>query len=81
MILIPIYKFFEDEEQQHVITKLKEADVNLAKVDFLIQETDDIWIRDNAFIGSIMRPLQPCTLMRLPFCRHKIFHMIWFFQY
>lgn len=36
-----------DEEKLHVISKLKEADVNLAKVDFLIQETDDIWIRDN----------------------------------
>ena len=24
-----------------------EANVNMNKIDFLIQETDDIWIRDN----------------------------------
>lgn len=36
-----------DEEREHVQSKLNEAKVNLDKIDFLIQETDDIWIRDN----------------------------------
>jgi agmatine deiminase len=35
------------EEKLHVISLLKEAGVDLRNVDFLIHETDDIWIRDN----------------------------------
>ncbi|MGE7866018.1 agmatine deiminase family protein [Bacillus paramycoides] len=38
---------YNDEEKAHVESKLIEAKVNMDKIDFLIQETDDIWIRDN----------------------------------
>ncbi|WP_152392951.1 agmatine deiminase family protein [Paenibacillus guangzhouensis] len=34
-------------EKEYVQSKLYEAKVNLEKIDFLILETDDIWIRDN----------------------------------
>ncbi|MCR8643373.1 agmatine deiminase family protein [Paenibacillus sp. N1-5-1-14] len=38
---------YNDEEREYVQSKLNEANVNLDKIHFLIQETDDIWIRDN----------------------------------
>lgn len=38
---------YDEEEKQHITSKLEEADVNMDKIDFLIQPTDDIWIRDN----------------------------------
>ncbi|MEB8643473.1 agmatine deiminase family protein, partial [Bacillus cereus] len=37
----------DEEEKIHVQSKLIVANVNMDKIDFLIQETDDIWIRDN----------------------------------
>ncbi|WP_289140129.1 agmatine/peptidylarginine deiminase [uncultured Brevibacillus sp.] len=36
-----------DVEKEHIESKLMEAKVSMDKIDFLIQETDDIWIRDN----------------------------------
>lgn len=38
---------FNEEEQEFITSKLKAAGVDLKKIDFLIQPTDDIWIRDN----------------------------------
>lgn len=35
------------EERAYLQSKLKEAKVNLSRIDFLIQKTDDVWIRDN----------------------------------
>lgn len=36
-----------ENEKKHVQTILKKAKVDMDKIDFLIQQTDDIWIRDN----------------------------------
>ncbi|MFF2879559.1 agmatine deiminase family protein [Bacillus toyonensis] len=38
---------YDEEEKKHVQSKLIEENVNMDKIDFLVQETDDIWIRDN----------------------------------
>nr|WP_246583028.1 agmatine deiminase family protein [Clostridium simiarum] len=38
---------YNNEEREHVRLKLSEAKVSLDKIDFLIQETNDVWIRDN----------------------------------
>lgn len=38
---------YDEMERKHVQEKLSDAKVNLANIDFLIQKTDDIWIRDN----------------------------------
>lgn len=38
---------FDEEEKVHVQSKLIEANVDMDKIDFLIEETDDVWIRDN----------------------------------
>ncbi|MGW9124453.1 agmatine deiminase family protein [Paenibacillus chitinolyticus] len=36
-----------EKERKHVQAKLNEEHVNMDKIDFLIQETDDVWIRDH----------------------------------
>lgn len=38
---------YNEEEQQRIIDVLTNADVDLQKVDFLVQPNDDFWIRDN----------------------------------
>ena len=38
---------YDEEEKVHVQSKLMEAKVDMDKIDFLVQETDDVWIRDN----------------------------------
>ncbi len=36
-----------ERERKHVQAKLNEEHVNMDKIDFLVQETDDVWIRDH----------------------------------
>lgn len=38
---------YDEEEKVHVQSKLMEAKVDMDKIDFLVQETDDVWVRDN----------------------------------
>ena len=38
---------FDDEEKMHVQKLLGKAKINMGKIDFIIMETDDVWIRDN----------------------------------
>ena len=35
---------YDEEEKVHVQSKLMEAKVDMDKIDFLVQETDDVWI-------------------------------------
>ncbi|GGE61755.1 agmatine deiminase family protein [Priestia taiwanensis] len=37
----------DNEEKEYVQLRLKEEKVDLTKIDFLIHEADDVWIRDN----------------------------------
>ena len=53
----------DEEEKIHVQSKLIVANVNMDKIDFLIQETDDIWIRDN---GPIFVPNKISEMYRIP---------------
>lgn len=38
---------YDEKEKVHVQSKLTEAKVDMDKIDFLIEEMDDVWIRDN----------------------------------
>ncbi len=38
---------YDEQEKQHVQALLKEANIDMCKIDLIIMETNDVWIRDN----------------------------------
>lgn len=44
---------YNQQEELRIKNLLQENDVNLDKIDFVIMETDDVWIRDNGPIFTI----------------------------
>lgn len=44
---------YNEEEQNRIANLLQENDVDLMKIDFVIMETDDVWMRDTGPIFTL----------------------------